>query len=814
MALPRSVRILFLGILISLFSVSLFAARITGRVTRVDGTGVGGVIVNAIEASTGTLTEPNGSYVLEVPPGTYTVQFVHGDQTVSESNVVVAAGGTTKVDKEVDWQLSIAETITVYSASRRTERVTEAPAAVTVVSQEEIAAVAPSGQAPRLVETAPGVDFTQSGLYDTNFNARGFNSSLNRRILTLIDGRDPAIAFLGAQEWAALSFPIDEMASVELIRGPGSALYGANAFSGVLNMTTKLPRDTQGGRLLLSGGDLSTRRADLRHAGALGGEWYYRVVGGYQNSDDFARSRNLSVEYTVPCGGLVTTNCLPREVSALVLNEVDIKFGGLRLDHHFPNTNVLTLEGGYSELEGPVFQTGIGRVQVTDVERPWARVNYNMPRWNFGAYYDARKANNQVALSSGAGLYEDSHNIHAEVMTNWDFFGGKTRFVGGVAWNDQDVDTAGPTGAQTLMAEAKSEQQQSAFAQVEFDATKYIKLVGAGRYDDSTLHESQFSPKAAIVVTTGGNHTFRYGYNRAFQRPNYSELFLRVPAAAPVPLAALAGANPASAPLVPALTALGFGSLPVLALGNNALDVEKVTSHELGYAGIFGGKVYLTVDLYKSDMKDFVTDLLPGVNPAFPTFTVPTNIPTIPPPVQAGISGFLNAAFCGSPLITCPRRLGLTTVGGAPALVFSYANAGEVETQGAELAINYYVTNNWILDANYSHFDFDVVTPTAVGDRLLPNAPEQKFNLGLAFRGQRFDAKVSYRWVEEYDWAAGVFVGTIPQFDVVNVAANYRINQMFGVGVDVSNVFDDEHWEAFGGDLMSRRALGFVTVNW
>ncbi|HEX2120085.1 MAG TPA: TonB-dependent receptor, partial [Thermoanaerobaculia bacterium] len=429
MAFPRSGRTLIVGILISLCAVSLLAAdgRITGRITRSDGTGIGGVIVNVVEASEGVLTEQNGTFSVSVPPGTYSLQFVAGERTASESNVIVTSGGTTRVDKQVDWNLSIAETITVYSASRRTERVTEAPAAVTVMSQEEIQAVAPSGQAPRIIESAPGVDFTQSGLYDTNFNARGFNSSLNRRILTLVDGRDPAIAFLGAQEWAALSIPIDEFASVELVRGPGSALYGANAFSGVLNMTTKLPRDTPGGRLMLSGGDLNTRRADLRHAGGFGNEFYYRVVGGYQQSDDFARSRNAGVEYPG----------LPAERAPLALEEVNIRFGGLRLDKHFVNTNVLTLEGGYSTIEGPVFQTGIGRVQVTDVERPWTRVNFNMPHFNIGAYYDARKAENQVALSSGAGLYEDSHNLHAELMTNWDFFQSRARIVGGVAWNDQ-----------------------------------------------------------------------------------------------------------------------------------------------------------------------------------------------------------------------------------------------------------------------------------------------------------------------------------------------------------------------------------------
>jgi len=797
MAHPRSVRSLSIGILIVLFAVPLFAAQghITGRITRADGTGIGGVIVNVIEASQGTLTEANGSFQLNVPPGTYTVQFVAGEQVATENNVIVASGGTARVDKKVDWNLSIAETITVYSASRRTERITEAPAAITVVPQEDIAALAPSGQAPRIVETAPGVDFTQSGLYDTNFNARGFNSSLNRRILTLVDGRDPAIAFLGSQEWAALSFPLDEMQSVELIRGPGSALYGANAFSGVLNMTTKSPRDTAGGRLMLSGGDLSTRRADLRHAGGLGNELYYRVVAGYQQSDDWARSRNLAVEYPG----------LRLEGRALALEDVNTRFAGLRLDKHFANTNVFTVEGGYSTIEGPVFQTGIGRVQVTDSKRPWGRLNYNMPHWNFGGYYDSRRAKNQIALSSGAGLFEDSHNLHAEVQTNWGFMKDRTRIVLGAAYNDQDVDTANDAGVQTLMAAAHSERQQSVFGQGDFDITTNLKFVAAARWDDSTLHDPQFSPKGALVFNVG-SHTFRYGYNRAFQRPNYSELFLTAPAAAPANLAGAANLNPTTRPLVPALTALGFGPLPILARGNSNLEVEKVRSHELGYAGIFGGKFYVTLDFYKSHMEDFVTDLLPGVNASYVPYTVPTNIPTIPAPVQAGVTAFLKAALGAN-------YAGLTTVNGSPAVVFSYANAGKVDSEGAELAFNYYVTNNWIIDANYSWFDFDVKTKLA-GDQLLPNAPEKKYNLGLSWRGAKLDAKVSYRWVDEFPWAAGIFVGTVPQYDVVNLAGTYHINEMFGVGVDVSNVFDDEHYEAFGGDILGRRALGSVSINW
>jgi iron complex outermembrane receptor protein len=813
MALRRPVRSLLLGLCVLLFATSAFAAqgRITGRITRADGSGIGGVIVQVIELSRVELTDPDGNFRFDgVPAGTYSVSFVAGDQAATQNAVVVTDDETTKLDKQVDWKLSVAETITVYSASRRTERIVEAPAAVTVASEEQIEAAAPSGQAPRIIESAPGVDFTQSGLYDFNFNARGFNSSLNRRILTLVDGRDPSVPFLGAQEWAALSFPMDEFAAVELVRGPGSALYGPNAFSGVLNMTTKLPKDNPGGRVLLSGGDLNTKRADIRQAGGFGNEMYYRFVGGYANSDDFTRSRNVTVEYSTPCTAIQRIDCLPREPAPLGEDEVTVGYGALRFDKYFVANNVLTLEGGYAKLQGPTFQTGIGRVQVTDAAHPWGRVNFNMPHWNFLAYYDGRIAERQIALSSGSGavpgtpgLWEDSSNIHGEVQTNWGLLADRARIVLGGAYNTQEVDTSDPNGFHTLMPEAKEEKQQAVFGQLEFDITNNLKVLGAARWDDSTLHEAQFSPKGAIVYSFAQNHSIRYGYNEAFQRPNYSELFLRAPAGAPVNLAAAALGNPASAPLSPILAQLGFSAMPVLALGNNDLNVEKVQSHEIGYAGIFNGKLFLTVDLYQSHMEDFVTDLLPGVNTAFPQYLAPS---TLPGPVAAGVNGFLAAALQS-------RYKGLTTINGAPALVVSYANAGEVDAKGFEFATNYYITNNWLWDFNYAWFDFEAKDVVA-GDQLLPNAPEHKFNTGLSYRGSRFDARVGYRWVDEFRWAAGVFVGEVDKYYVLNLGANFHVSDRIGLGIDIANATDNEHYEAFGGDLLSRRALGFVNVNW
>jgi len=132
----------------------------------------------------------------------------------------VAEGAEARLDGSFDWQPVYAESITVVSASRRAERVTEAPAAITVIAAPEIERIASHGQLPKVVEFTPGVSVTQSGLYDFNLNTRGFNSSLNRRVAVLMDGREPSVPFLGAQEWASVSFPLDDIEQAELVRDP------------------------------------------------------------------------------------------------------------------------------------------------------------------------------------------------------------------------------------------------------------------------------------------------------------------------------------------------------------------------------------------------------------------------------------------------------------------------------------------------------------------------------------------------------------------------------------------------------------------
>ncbi len=787
-----------------------------GRIVRPDGSGIEGVAVVVEGADVTTQTDSQGGYqVSGLAPGTYTVTFAFGEFSTSET-VEIRAGETATQETQVDWDVSIAETIIVYGVSRQAERIVEAPQAVSRVSEEEIEREAPSGQLPKLLEFTPGAEVTQSGLYDYNLNTRGFNSSLNRRVAVLVDGRDPSVPFLGAQEWASVSFPLDDLAAAEFVRGPSAALYGANASSGVLNLITKAPRESQGGKARVTGGELSTLNADLRWATAISERSYFKVQGGARTSEDFSVSRNGRAEYSRPCNSSqgIITDCLPQEPVPLATDEDEIFFGALRFDHYLADGSFFTLEGGQATVEGPLFQTGIGRVQLLDVERPWARANYTAEHWNALVSYNRRKGDEQLALASGANLALDDENVNLELQGHWGLGGGKGRIVVGGMYQDESVDSEDPaTGRQTLLFEPVDSESEAVYAQLDWDLTEALKLVVAGRWDDSTLHDSQVSPKGALVYSINPDHTVRLTYTEAFQVANYSEFFLQAPVAAPVDLS---GLN--------ALVCLsngfdcGLGITPILAVGNDDLELEEVQTFEVGYSGILGGRAFLTLDYYNSDNENFITDLLPQLDPTTlallnPDFGFWQAPDTVPEPLRDTIEAIVNATILGLTGGTIPLSNNLD--GSAILVARTYTNIGQVDTQGIDLGLDVYLDENWTLRGSYSWFDFDIASEFAAFEgMLLPNSPENKASAGFSYVAERWDLALDGRWVDTFRWVVGPFQGDVESYTTVDLNGNYRLNDNWAVGVNVANLLDDEHWESFGGDLIGRRALAHVTFAW
>jgi len=761
--------------------------------------------------------------------------------------------------------------LVVEAASRAPERIVEAPAAISVIEPQVLQNTSITGQAPLALQTAPGVDVVQSGVNDFNVNARGFNSSLNRRMLVLQDGRDLSIAFLGAQEWNGMTQPLDDLGRLEVVRGPGSALYGANAFSGVVNFVTPDAREIAGTKLTLGGGELETFRGDVRHAGVFGGDRFgYRISGGYNRSDTYSRSRTLNdgsslqQEYDEATDEPVGS---AREVAPLNgqakdpgtgaplgdRSPLENAYGAARLDYYLNNGSVLSADGGAAQVQNEIFVTGIGRVQVIKALKPYARVALAADRYNIFAFWNSRTSlDPQVALSTNAPLEERSDVFHVEGQQNWNFQQDRGRLVYGASYRHSMVNTSG-----TLMNPAdddRGDDYYSGYGQLEYKLLPQLRVVGAARVDDGSLFDTQFSPKGALVFSPNESHSFRFSVNRAFQTPNYSEFFLRVGAGAPTPGPATVEGGiesyyaqvQASLP-PPALADLTLHpTLPwnfsnptqVLALGNAALDVETVLGWELGYKGSLSNGVYISVDAYINELENFVTDLLPGVNPAFPTFrltdggiNIPGDLAALDQRIQdlqaAGQISPTQAAALRAPIPVLQGGyasvLAGTTISGAPALatlpdgsravVLSYTNAGRVIERGVELGLGYQFTPELRGEVSFTGFDFEVKSQ-ALGDELLPNTPSKKASLGLSYVGdQGIDANVSLRLVDGYQWAAGVFEGYIPSSELLNLSAGYRLNNNLRIHAIGTNLLDQERFQLYGGAVIGRRILGGITAN-
>ena len=778
------------------------SGQLTGRLLGTDGRGIGGVTVQIVEIHKAEVTDADGRYVIaDITPGRYTVLFTAGERSVAEPAVVIQAGSPTVLEKRVEWELAFAETITVNGVSRRHERIVDAPAAATSLGRVEIEREASHGQLPRALAFSPGVELTQASLHDFNLNVRGFNSVFNRRILTLVDGRDPSIPGLaGAQEWGSMVAPLDDAERIEFVRGPGAALYGAGAFNGILLVTSKAPKDSLGGKVRFTVGELATQRYEIRHAGDLGNGWFYKGVGGFQRSKDFTVSRVGSVEYA--------PGVLPTEAVPPPLDHYQSVSGTVRVDKYFSRARAMTVETGLSHFEGTTNVSDLGRVQQTDVLRPWFRVNLNSPRWNVLASTSWRSADDQAVLSSGGLIFLDSSNTSIEAQGNAQFAAGRGRIVGGVSFGRQVADSSNPQGQHTIYAEKKDEERGAVYGQVDYDVTSALKGVFSLRWDDSTLHDPQISPRAALVFTAAPGQTLRFSYNHAFKSPTLSELFVHVPVAPPVDLSALERA------LAPVLggVALGYESIPLLGVGNESLTVEEINSLEFGYNGVIGNRLFLTASYYRNNLENFTTTLLPQLGTSFGRLN-PNYGPYAPPSQLSAAASSVVLAALQTAIPTLYPIMSNDADGSPIFVAISNRNYGKVDTQGVELGLYYSVAPGWMWTMSYNHFAFDVKEDVP-DSPLIPNAPANQFSTGVSYAGAPLDVAVRFRWVDDFPWAAGIFSGHVESYGIVDLNLGRQINQRWGLALDVANLLDNDHYEVFGGDLLGRRALLNLTYSW
>lgn len=175
----------------------------------------------------------------------------------------------------------------VTLSSRKEEELFDATASIYVITQEDIRR---SGMLsiPELLRLVPGLEVAQIDGNKWAITSRGFNTRFSSKMLILVDGRSVYTTVFSGVFWDQIDYPLEDIERIEVIKGPGGTLWGANAVNGVINIITKNAKDTEGGYVTSGAGNLENGFGTARYGVKLDEDIALRVYGKYFNRDEMA----------------------------------------------------------------------------------------------------------------------------------------------------------------------------------------------------------------------------------------------------------------------------------------------------------------------------------------------------------------------------------------------------------------------------------------------------------------------------------------------------------------------------------------------
>src|SRR5712671_712159 len=188
--------------------------------------------------------------------------------------------GTSQVTEGRLTQVSLEQLgeIEVTTASKRPVKVSRTPAAIYVVTQEDIRRSGATS-IPEALRLVPGVEVARIDSNTWSLGVRGFGSALSRSVLVLIDGRSVYTPLFAGVYWQVQDTLLEDVERIEVIRGPGGTIWGANAVNGVINIITKSAKDTRGMLVSTGGGNLDQGFANFRYGAGNNDSFNYRIYG-------------------------------------------------------------------------------------------------------------------------------------------------------------------------------------------------------------------------------------------------------------------------------------------------------------------------------------------------------------------------------------------------------------------------------------------------------------------------------------------------------------------------------------------------------
>ncbi|MSO50675.1 MAG: TonB-dependent receptor [Acidobacteria bacterium] len=646
------------------------------------------------------------------------------------------------------------ETVTVVSATKAEQKLVDAPATMSVIGPRALE-VAPSNNYADLLRAVPGVNVTQLSARDINITSRAATSSLATSQLAILDGRTLYQDFFGFVMWDFMPSNTNEIKQIEIIRGPASAVWGANALSGVINVITKTPREMEGTSLLMGAGSFgkeycgpnplvggpcvvtnkgvrngSLIYGNITHAQVINDKWAYKLSVGTYQSDAFARPTGLIR------GNTTGTPYPTYKNTGTSQPKVD-----LRVDYDGTEGQRWSFSGGHAGTDG-IMHSGIGPFDIKQGTKfSYGKINYSKGALRIQAFMNALNgdATNLVAVdTAGAPVTLDFNTKTFDLeLSNTKAIAGKhvLTYGGNLRYNQFDLSLA------TLENQRK---EGGIYLQDEIFMGDSVRLVLGARVDKFTSIENPVvSPRAALLLKPTEKSTIRLSYNRAFRAPSAINNNLNTIVTNAIPLGLF---NPA------------FGAtvfrVPTAAVGNPDLKEERMDAFELGYsASLVDNRVIVSAAYYYTKLTDEI----------FFTQTGEYG-PLSPPP---GWPAVLNPAWAA--LYT-----GLAT--GKPTRFpteFTYLNLGEVKQQGVELGVDAALAPTTSAYVNYS-YQKDPDPNFALSELNL--APNNRFSMGMNYSSPRVFGSASLSYAGEAFWQDVLdarYTGTTP--------AQTTINASFGV---------------------------------
>src|SRR5271156_1571820 len=172
----------------------------------------------------------------------------------------------------------------VTSASKKEQKISQVAAAIFVITQEDIRRSGATN-IPDLLRMVPGMDVAQINANTWAIAARGLNGEFANELLVMVDGRAVYTPTTGGVFWDVLDFPLEDIERIEVIRGPGGSVWGANAVNGVINILLKKASETKGAMLVAGGGNLDQGFGTAQYGGSVGKKLDYRIYSQYLNQN-------------------------------------------------------------------------------------------------------------------------------------------------------------------------------------------------------------------------------------------------------------------------------------------------------------------------------------------------------------------------------------------------------------------------------------------------------------------------------------------------------------------------------------------------